>query len=100
MNKIVIDLENMEDDFGFSAVSEDELKSMERHLQQQVEQKEQELSLTSKEYKDKLEALYKLIMPLLMNLQKDNEKEYIYWPDRSKKMAAFITKVNKIVNDD
>jgi hypothetical protein len=100
MSKIVINLDDVNEDFGFSAVSEDELKSLERQLQQQVEQKEQELSLTSKEYKDKLEALYKLIMPLLMNLQKDNDKEYIYWPDRSKKMAAFIAKVNKIVNDD
>ena len=98
MVKINIDLEDH--DFGFSAVSEDELKSMERQLQQQVLQKEEELSLTSKEYKDKLEALYKLIMPLLVNLQKDDSKEYIFWPDRTKKMTAFIAKVNKIVEND
>lgn len=96
MSKPVFDLDDLED-FGFSAVSEDELKSLERELKQQVEQKEQELSLTSKEYKDKLEALYKLIMPLLLNLEKDPEKEYILWPDRSKKMSAFIARVNKIV---
>lgn len=98
MAKINIDLEDH--DFGFSAVSEDELKSMERQLQQQVLQKEEELSLTSKEYKDKLEALYKLIMPLLVNLQKDDSKEYIFWPDRTKKMTTFIAKVNKIVEND
>ena len=98
MSKIQIDLDDH--DFGFSAVSEDELKSMERQLQQQVQQKEEELSLTSKEYKDKLEALYKLIMPLLMNLQKDDNKEYIYWPDRTKKMTTFIAKVNKIIEND
>ncbi len=98
MSKPIFDLDDVED-FGFSAVSEDELKSLERELKQQVEQKEQELSLTSKEYKDKLEALYKLIMPLLLNLQKDPEKEYILWPDRSKKMTAFIARVNKIVQD-
>lgn len=98
MSKIQIDLEDH--DFGFSAVSEDELKSMERELQQQVQQKEQELSLTSKEYKDKLEALYKLIMPLLLNLAKDSDKEYILWPDRAKKMKAFIDKVNKLVEND
>lgn len=99
MSKPVFDLDDLED-FGFSAVSEDELKSLERELKQQVEQKEQELSLTSKEYKDKLEALYKLIMPLLLNLEKDPEKEYILWPDRSKKMSAFIARVNKIVSND
>ena len=99
MAKISIEIDD-DNDFGFSAVSEDELKSMERQLQQQVLQKEEQLSLTSKEYKDKLEALYKLIMPLLLNLQKDPEKEYILWPDRSKKMTAFIDKVNKIVEND
>lgn len=98
MSKPIFDLDDVED-FGFSAVSEDELKSLERELKQQVEQKEQELTLTSKEYKYKLEALYKLIMPLLLNLEKDPEKEYILWPDRSKKMSAFIAKVNKIVSD-
>ena len=100
MAKISLDFEDLHEDFGFSAVSEEELKSFERELQQQVQQREQELSLTSKEYKDKLEALYKLIMPLLINLQKDDNKEYIYWPDRTKKMTTFIAKVNKIVNDD
>ena len=88
------------EDFGFSAVSEDELKSMERQLQQQVIQTEKQLTLTSQEYKDKMEALYKLIMPLLINLQKDDHKEYIFWPDRSKKMTSFIDKVNKIVGND
>ena len=100
MGKINISLDDVTDDFGFSAVSEDDLKSRERQLQQQVIQTEKQLTLTSKEYKDRMEALYKLIMPLLLNLQKDPEKEYILWPDRSKKMTAFIDKVNKIVEND
>ena len=100
MGKINISLDDTYDDFGFSAVSEDELKSMERQLQQQVIQTEKQLTLTSKEYKDRMEALYKLIMPLLLNLQKDPDKEYILWPDRSKKMTTFIDKVNKIVEND
>lgn len=100
MGKINISLDDAYDDFGFSAVSEDELKSMERQLQQQVLQTEKQLTLTSKEYKDRMEALYKLIMPLLLNLQKDPDKGYILWPDRSKKMTSFIDKVNKIVEND
>jgi hypothetical protein len=100
MGKINVSLDDAYHDFGFSAVSEDELKSMERQLQQQVIQTEKQLTLTSKEYKDRMEALYKLIMPLLLNLQKDPDKEYILWPDRSKKMTAFIDKVNKIVEND
>ena len=98
--KISLSLDDAFEDFGFSAVSEDELKSLERQLQQKVIQTEKQLTLTSQEYKDKMEALYKLIMPLLLNLQKDDNKEYIYWPDRSKKMTAFIDKVNKIVGND
>ena len=47
-----------------------------------------------------MEALYRLIMPLLLNLQKDDSKSYIYWPDRTKKMTEFIDKVNKIVEND
>ena len=100
MGKINLSLEGAFDDFGFSAVSEDELRSMERQLQQQVIQTEKQLTLTSKEYKDRMEALYRLIMPLLLNLQKDDSKSYIYWPDRTKKMTEFIDKVNKIVEND
>lgn len=99
MAKISIELDD-DNDFGFSAVSEDDLRSMERQLQQKVVEKEQELTLTSKEYRDRLEALYKLIMPLLLNLQKDDNKSYIFWPDRTKKMTAFIDKVNKIIEND
>ena len=99
MSKFTIDLEDSYDDFGFSAVSEDDLKSLERELQQKVQEKEHELSLTSKEYKDKLESLYKLIMPLLLNLAKDDDKSYIYWPDRSDKINKIISKVKNIMQD-
>lgn len=33
-------------------------------------------------YKDKLIELEKMILPLLYNLMKNEEKEYIYWPSR------------------
>ena len=85
-------------DFGFSAVSEDELKAMERQLQQEVTSKDQALAEIEETYKGKLEQLYKMVMPLLVNLAKDDSKEYIYWPNRSQKMNDFISKVKKIVN--
>ena len=85
-------------DFGFSAVSEDELKAMERQLQKEVTSKEQALAEIEETYKGKLEQLYKMVMPLLVNLAKDDSKEYIYWPNRSQKMNDFISKVKKIVN--
>ena len=85
------------DDFGFSAVSEEELKSLEKKLQQEVTQKEKALEEVEKSYQTKLEQLYKTVMPLLNNLAKDSQKEYIYWPDRSKKMNEFIERIKKIV---
>ncbi len=86
-------------DFGFTAVSEDELKAMERQLQQQVEEKHTELEAVSRTYEEKLTTLYKMVMPLLNNLAKDADKDYIFWPGRQKKMLDFIKKVEALVND-
>jgi len=88
-----------EDDFGFSAVSEEELKVLEKELQQQVTIKSKELEEVEKTYKGKLEQLYRTVLPLLQNLAKDSDKEYIYWPNRTQKMQQFIKKVEAIVND-
>jgi hypothetical protein len=86
-------------DFGFSAVSEDELKALERELQQQVAAKDTELESVARSYEEKLNTLYKMVMPLLKNLAKDGDnKQYIHWPDRQKKMKAFITKVDELMN--
>lgn len=87
-------------DFGFSAVSEEELRALEKQLQQQVTDKDAELAETAATYEQKLMALYKMIMPLLKNLAKDGDtKEYIHWPDRQKKIKDFIAKVEALVND-
>lgn len=85
-------------DFGFSAVSEEELKAYERELSQQVIQKDSELEEVSRTYQEKLNTLYGMVMPLLKNLAKDPDKEYILWPDRHKKMVEFIKQVEKVVN--
>jgi hypothetical protein len=85
-------------DFGFSAVSEEELKALEKQLSEQVAQKDTEIELLSRTYEEKLNTLYKMVMPLLKNLARDADKDYIYWPDRQKKMVDFISKVEKVVN--
>lgn len=99
MSKIKLNLDDAYDDFGFSVVSEDELKALERQLQQEVDEKSSTLLEVEKTYQGKLEQLYKAVMPLLKNLAKDGEKEYIYWPNRVEKMEQFIAKVESIVND-
>ena len=83
-----------DDDFGFSLVSEQELKQHEEILKRKVE--EQSTVIVSAE--DKLHQLRDMIMPLLNNLAKDPEKEYIRWPGRAERIQSFIQKVNAFVD--
>ena len=91
--------DHYDEDFGFSAVSEDELKALEKRLAEDVKQKSKQLEDIETTYKGKLEQLYKAVMPLLHNLAANPEKEYIYWPNRTEKVKGFIDRVNAIVND-
>jgi hypothetical protein len=43
--------------------------------------------------KSRLTELEKLIMPLLVNLMKNTDKEYIYWPNRKEKIQEQIDKI-------
>ena len=43
--------------------------------------------------KSKLTEIERLIMPLLVNLMKDNDKEYIYWPNRKEKIQDHVDKI-------
>ena len=61
------------EDFGFTAVTEDELE---------VAKQANAASGTAKENEEKLKKLYNAIKPLLDNLKKNPEKEYILWPNR------------------
>ena len=45
------------------------------------------------EVKTNLKELEQLIVPLLVNLMKNPEKEYIYWPNRKEKIQDQIDKV-------
>jgi hypothetical protein len=48
---------------------------------------------------EKLDKLYNAIIPLLNNLKKNPEKEYILWPDRLAKVEAFETHLQKIYSN-
>jgi hypothetical protein len=78
-------------DFGFTAVNEDELSSVE--ISKKIAQ---ESSATAEQLQDRLDKLYNAITPLLNNLKKNPEKEYILWPDRLKKVEEFETYLQKI----
>ena len=77
-----IDLDKF--DFGFTAVDEDELEVV-----QKQSQKLESTSGKAEDLEDKLNKLYNSILPLLSNLKKNPEKDYIYWPKRTEKVEAF-----------
>jgi len=78
-------------DFGFTAVDEDELSSV-----QEVKQEAQKASASSEIVQDRLDRLYNAITPLINNLKKSPEKEYLLWPDRLEKVEAFEDHLQKI----
>jgi len=87
-----------DNDFGFSLVSEAELKAHEEMLKKKVEEQSKVVAKATTEAQTKLETLRDMIMPLLNNLAKDPDKEYILWPNRADKIQAFIKKVNDFVD--
>jgi len=80
-------------DFGFTAVDEDELNAV-----QEAKATISEVSTSAIGTQEKLDSLYNAIVPLLNNLKKNPEKEYILWPDRLAKVEAFEDHLQKIYN--
>ena len=78
-------------DFGFTAMDAEELEA----VQDKVEEVKK-VSAVSKATADKIDALYNMIIPLLNNLQKNPEKEYIYWPNREKAVKETADKILKL----
>ena len=85
-------------DFGFSAVTEEELKQHEKQQIANLAKQSQILATKTTSAQEKLETMYKMILPLVANLSKDPEKEYILWPGRDKKLAEFKAKLDALMN--
>lgn len=75
-------------DFGFTAVDEDELDAV-----SSASEKVTATTAEAKAAQTKLDTMYNAVIPLLNNLQKNPEKEYIFWPDRHSKVEAFRDKL-------
>ena len=63
-------------DFGFTAVDEEELEAV-----QKINKKAEASKTEASSAQTKLDKLYNAIRPLLNNLKKNPEKEYILWPN-------------------
>ena len=76
-------------DFGFTAVSDEEMEST-----QQLEM----TTATLETSQDKLDRLYNAIVPLLNNLKANPEKDWIHWPNRLAKVEEFEDHIQSIYN--
>ena len=78
-------------DFGFTAVDEHELEAV-----QKEQERAENAGASARTNQKQLDDLYNAIVPLLNNLKKNPQKEYILWPNRLAKIEQFETHLQKI----
>ena len=72
-------------DFGFAALDAEELKVV-----------DSKISSSTNEANAVIDKLDNFIRPLLENLAKDSDKDYIYWPNRVDVINKKILELDKI----
>jgi len=85
-----IDIDNF--DFGFTAVDEAELDAVQQSAESINTVQAEKLNA-----EERLNKLYNAIQPLLSNLKKNPEKEYILWPNRTEKIEQFEDLITEII---
>ena len=104
-------------DFGFSAVDDEEYKAKTTEVEKkivEVEAKSESLSNLEKKidsaineinykkeyleekYNEDMKKVEKLILPLLYNLMKNPDKDYIYWPNRAEILQKKLEELNEL----
>ena len=85
-------------DFGFTAVDENELEAVQKEQAKAatIGTEAAKAAEAAKSNQKQLDDLYNAIVPLLNNLKKNPQKEYILWPNRLKKVEEFETHLQKI----
>lgn len=80
-------------DFGFSTITEEELKALgKKELQPLAD----DLAAKLAGEQDRVTQIYNLFTALLKNLAADPEKHYIYWPNRQGKINEVQKLIDKI----
>ena len=100
-DKKAINLEEF--DFGFSLVDADQLDAVQQ-VKTELTSSATEVAqwqAQAEEWRVKAQTIYNAVQPLLSNLSKEPEKEYILWPgtDRVNKINAFKLKLMQILED-
>ncbi len=85
-------------DFGFTAVDENELEAVQKEQAKAatIGTEAAKAAESARTNQKQLDDLYNAIVPLLNNLKKNPQKEYILWPNRLKKVEEFETHLQKI----
>lgn len=80
-------------DFGFSLVDEQDLEVV-----QKASSDVESASAAVDQLQEKCDTLYNMILPLLNNLAKNPEKDYIKWAgkDRIEKIELFSDKLREV----
>jgi hypothetical protein len=76
------------DDFGFSAVSEEEYNAVINNT-----------TKTAEDYKARLTEVEKIVIPFLTKLHSTGDKEYIYWPNRKPIIEKQIERILKLTRE-
>jgi hypothetical protein len=77
---------NIDDDFGFSAISAAEYEA-------RIHKAAEVASAPIEDYKARLEDLESLIIPFLKKLRDTGDKEYIFWPNRKPALDKQIERI-------
>jgi hypothetical protein len=72
------------------------VQSQGESLSSVLDEVEERTNAMRDECKEKLQAVERLILPLLTNLMKNPEKSYIKWEGRAEKIAAQIDKITAV----
>ena len=78
-------------DFGVTLVDENELEAV-----QKAQETVSSVTASTSETQEKLDAVFNAVQPLLNNLKKNPEKEYILWPNRLEKIEQFEDHIQKL----
>jgi hypothetical protein len=79
-------------DFGFNAMSEDDVKKAEKEA---LNKKTDQLT----DVQRKLIGIKKMLWPLFEHLRQDPLKPYLYWPTRAEKVTDLMNKLQKYMEE-
>lgn len=72
------------------------LQAQGQNLSAVLDEVEERTNAMREECKDKMAEVERMILPLLTNLMKNPQKEYIHWPNRAEKLQSQIDKITAL----